>query len=76
MEDIKLFLSLLSYSSIGSLHIYLFLYWEMFIGNERGKKKNQLIFGKKRFSCTLVGAEERGSFREGSEKKRLRFLSR
>lgn len=49
----------------------------MFIGNERGKKKkNQLIFGKKRFSCTLVGAEERGSFREGSEKKRLRFLSR
>lgn len=75
MEDIKLFLSLLSLRLVRYIFIYFFI-GKCLLETNEAKKKNQLIFGKKRFSCTLVGAEERGSFREGSEKKRLRFLSR
>lgn len=75
MQDIKLFLSLLSLRSVRYIFIYFFI-GKCLLETNEAKKKNQLIFGKKRFSCTLVGAEERGSFREGSEKKRLRFLSR
>lgn len=52
---------------------------KVFIGKKEakiGKKKKTINLRQKRFSCTLVGAEERGSFQEGGEKKCLEFLSR